>query len=178
MPPTTKDFPQPQQQTDPSAPPPPKPKPTTAYDAEDRNGNDSNGGGANRGPLVAAILIFLVAATVTMVSFIWYRWSGVREPTTAIIMHGDASLAGTEITVSGERTVTATLDASNKFHVPILVDPGEYVVTAEFHGTPIVRTKVEVKRFLGVEFNLPTIVKDAVARGTLTLEPAATQPAK
>jgi hypothetical protein len=172
MPPTTPDLPQ--QQTDPAAPP----KPSAEGFGDRNSNNDANGdGGTHRGPLVAAILVLLVAATVTMVGFIWYRWSGVREPTTAVIMHGDASLAGTEITVAGERTVTATLDASNNYHVPILLEPGEYVVTAQFRGTPIVRATVQVKRFLGVEFNLPTIVKDAVARGTLTLEPAATQPA-
>jgi hypothetical protein len=173
MHPTPKDLPQP---TDPPTPT----KPAAPTEAVDRDVNEFNGG-RNRGPLVAAILALLIVATVVMVASIWYRWSGVREPTTAVIMHGDASLDGTQITVSGERTVTATLDASNDYHVPILVDPGEYVVTAELRGQPIIRTTVEVKRFIGVEFNLPTIVKDAVARGALTLDVppvSATQPAK
>jgi hypothetical protein len=172
MHPTTKDLPQ---QTDPAASTKPA---AAAAEGVDRNGNEFNGG--NRAPLVAAILVLLVTATVTMVGFIWYRWSGVREPTTAVIMHGDASLAGTEITVSGERMVTATLAASNNYHVPILVEPGEYLVTAQLRGQPIVRATVQVKRFIGIEFDLPTIVKDAVARGTLTLDapPASSQPAR
>ena len=157
--PPTKELPK-LQQTDPTASPA-KPAPE---DTADFNGYQ-------RGPLVAAILVLLVASTVVMVAFIWYRWSGVREPTTAVIMRGDATLDGTEITVSGERTVTATLDASNKYYVPILVEPGEYLVIAELRGKTLVRTTVQVKRFLGVEFDLSTIVKDAVARGTLTLDP-------
>lgn len=167
--PPTKELP-PQQQTDPTASPV---KPAPDDDAADFNGH-------HRGPLVAAILVFLVASTVVMVSFIWYRWSGVREPTTAIILRGDASLDGTEVTVSGERTIPATLDASNKYYAPILVEPGEYTVVAQLRGKTLVRTSVEVKRFLGVEFDLSTIVKDAVARGTLKLDPpptGTTQPA-
>jgi hypothetical protein len=134
-----------------------------------------------RGPLVALILVLLVVSTVVMVGFIWYRWNGVREPTTAIIVAGDASLVGTEITVSGGRTITATIDSGNNYRVPILVDPGEYVVSAMLHGQTLFRTTVEVKRFLGVEFDLPAIVKDAVARGTLVLDTqpsVATQPAR
>jgi hypothetical protein len=169
MHPTTKDFPA---QTGPEAS-------TKTAEATDRDGHEFNG--SNRAPLVAAILVLLVTATVTMVGFIWYRWSGVREPTTAVIIHGDASLAGAEITVTGDRTITATLDASNNYHVPILLDPGTYFVTVQLRGAMIVeKAPVEVKRFLGVEFNLPTIVKEAIARGTLTLDaqPSATQPAK
>jgi hypothetical protein len=176
MPPTTRENPSPPIDYATSTKP-------AAGETVDRGGEPNEFNGGNRGPLVAAILVLLVSATVVMVAFTWYRWSGVREPTTAVIMHGDASLSGTEITVAGERIVKATLDASNNYHVPILVDPGEYLVTAQFRGKPIVRTTVEVKRFIGVEFNLPTIVKDAVERGTLTLDaplpsPSATQPAK
>jgi hypothetical protein len=177
MPTPTKETPQP---IDYAGSPKPAVGETPDRDANG-DGNEANGG-RNRGPLVAAILVLLVASTVAMVGFIWYRWSGVREPTTAIIMHGDASLDGTQITVSGERAVTATLDASNNYHVPILVDPGKYDVTAELRGRTIVHATAEVKRFLGVEFDLSTIVKDAVARGTLTLDPpppaSSTQPAR
>jgi hypothetical protein len=105
----------------------------------------------------------------------------VREPTTAIIVAGDASLVGTEITVSGGRTITATIDSGNNYRVPILVDPGEYVVSASLHGQTLFRTTVQVQRFLGVEFDLPAIVKDAVAHGTLVLDTqpsVATQPAR
>ena len=169
----TKELPQ-SQHTDPTAAPV---KPAALDDADEANG-------ANRAPLVAAILVLLVTSTVVMVSFIWYRWSGVREPTTAVILRGDASLDGAEITVSGERTVRATLSEENKYYVPILLDPGEYVVTVELRGTTLIRRPVQVKRFLGVEFDLSTIVKDAVARGTLKLDApphpaaAASQPAR
>jgi hypothetical protein len=168
---------------DPAAPAKPQAADHAAA-AADRAGGTDNGfdgsNGKNRGPLVGLILGLLVASTVVMVAFIWFRWSGVREPTTAVIFRSEPSLAGTEITVAGERTVTATLDGT-KSYVPILVDPGEYVVSAELRGQTMFRTRVEVKRFVGVEFDLPRIAKEAVARGVLTLDtppasPAATRP--
>jgi hypothetical protein len=166
--PPTKELPE-QQQSDPTAPVRP---------AHDEGVAGANG--THRGPLVAAILVLLIASTVVMVGFIWHRWNGVREPTTAVMLRGDETLDGAEITVSGERTVRATLNASNKYYVPILVDPGQYVVIVELRGTTLVRTTVEVKRFLGVEFNLSAIAKEAIARGTLTLHslpPPPTTPA-
>jgi hypothetical protein len=157
-------------------------KPSADHAAADRTGGTDNGtdgsNGQNRGALVGLILGLLVASTVVMVAFIWFRWSGVREPTTAVILRSAPSLAGTQITVAGERTVTATLDGT-KDYVPILVDPGEYVVSAELRGQTMFRTRVEVKRFVGVEFDLPRIAKEAVARGVLTLEsPPTTAPAQ
>jgi hypothetical protein len=114
-----------------------------------------------RGIFVGFIIFFLIASTVAMVAFIWYRWNGVREPTTAVIVHGDAGLAGTLITVSGpDRVVRATLDSSNNYNVPILVDPGVYTVRAELGGRLLLNKDVEVRRFFGVMFNLSQFVKD------------------
>jgi hypothetical protein len=115
--------------------PAPSPRPPAAGDSAAERGDNGYGegadaGGNDRGRLVALILIGVVVATAVMVASIWYRWSGVREPTTAIIVSGDASLAGTEVIVTGVRA-TATLDASNKYRVTILVEPGEYVVIAK-----------------------------------------------
>src|SRR5688572_4541131 len=43
------------------------------------------------GPVVGLILALLVGSTLAMTAFIWYRWVGVREPTTAVIIEGNAS---------------------------------------------------------------------------------------
>jgi hypothetical protein len=126
-----------------------------------------------RAVLVALILTGVVLSTLAMVAFIWYRWSRVQEPTTAVIVDGDASLDGTVITVRGPRTITTSLKPSNGFSVPILVEPGEYLVVAERDGQVILRKQVEVKRFLGVRFNLSEYVRQSVAAGTLTLPPRA-----
>src|SRR5688572_4604577 len=56
--------------------------------------------------LVGVILGVLVASTLMMAGFIWYRWQGVNEPTTAVIVEGDATFDGTVITVTGARTIT------------------------------------------------------------------------
>ena len=47
---------------------------------------------AGRGLLVGVIMAGIVVSAMVMVGFIWYRWSGVREPTSAVIIEGDASL--------------------------------------------------------------------------------------
>lgn len=109
-----------------------------------------------RGIFVGLIIFALVASTIAMVAFIWYRWAGVREPTTAVIIQGDASLDGTLITVSGpDRVVTASLESSNGYSVPILVDPGIYTVRAEHpDGRLLLNKDVEVRRFFGVIFDL------------------------
>src|SRR5215213_3244065 len=86
-----------------ASPPPPS---STAVEGERKSG----------GLLVGLIVGGVVFATVLMVSFIWYRWNGVHEPTTAVIMQGDASLDGTVITVTGgRRPERTTLDAGNSY---------------------------------------------------------------
>ena len=104
--------------------------------------------------LVGLILGAVVACTLVMVGFIWYRWQGVNEPTTAVIVEGDATFDGTVVTVTGARTITTELTSSNDYIAPVLLEPGWYRVTAEHRGRVLVRQEVEVKRFLGVRFRL------------------------
>ena len=113
-----------------------------------------------RGMLVGVIMAGIVISTMVMVGFIWYRWSGVREPTTAVIVEGDASLDGTEITVEGERGPEHTsLNAANDYRAAVLVLPGRYWVTARREGVVLLRRQVEVERFLAVQFNLSRLAE-------------------
>ncbi len=112
-----------------------------------------------QGLFVGAILTLIVVSTLLMVGFIWYRWHDVREPTTAVIIAGDASLDGTVITVSGDRVITTSLKASNNFTASVLVEPGIYTVKAERDGILLLQQQVDVKRFFGVQFSLTDFVK-------------------
>lgn len=113
-----------------------------------------------RGIFVGFIIFAMVASTLAMVSFIWYRWSGVREPTTAVIVQGDAALVGTVVTVSGQdRTISAPITSANSYSVPILVDPGIYTVRAELNGRMLLNKDVEVRRFFGVKFDLSNFLR-------------------
>jgi hypothetical protein len=142
----------------PSAPPPTPPAPGATGDVERRSG----------GFLVALIVGGVVFATVLMVSFIWYRWNGVHEPTTAVIVQGDATLDGTEITVTGgRRPEHTTLDPGNSYRAAVLVEPGRYRVTAERKGVLLLRQNVDVKRFLAVQFDLTRMTQNSGA-GTTT----------
>jgi hypothetical protein len=105
--------------------------------------------------LVAVILIGVMVATFSMVAFIWYRWHGVQEPTSAIIIDGDPSLDGTIIAVrGGPRPISTKLQKGNSYTAAILVDPGRYWVSATRGEEQLFNREVEVKRFLGVRFNL------------------------
>src|SRR5215218_9305685 len=85
-----------------------------------------------RGMLVGVIMAGVVISAMVMVGFIWYRWSGVREPTSAIIIEGDASLDGTTVSVTGDRPAEHTsLNAANGYRAAILVEPGRYWVEAK-----------------------------------------------
>jgi hypothetical protein len=136
---------------------------------------DADRASSRRSLLVGLILTSVGVATVGMVTFIWYRWHGVQEPTTAVIIDGDASLEGTTITVrGGPRSVTTTLKQSNSYTAVLLVEPGRYWVNATRDGQLILRKEVEVKRFLGVRFNLVEYLraqKLAAERGQTLLLP-------
>jgi hypothetical protein len=121
---------------------------------------DADRASGPRSFLVGLILTSVAIATLVMVSFIWYRWHGVQEPTTAIIIDGDATLDGTTISVrGGPRSVTTSLKKSNSYSAVLLVDPGRYWVTATRDNELLLRKEVEVKRFLGVRFNLVEFLK-------------------
>jgi hypothetical protein len=122
------------------------------------------------GFFVGMILALIVGSTLIMVGFIWYRWHDVREPTTAVIVEGDASLDGTVITVTGERLITTSLKESNNYIAPVLVEPGMYLVKAEHNGVVLIQKRVEVKRFLGVRFDLKEYVKHSTDTSTRPTE--------
>jgi hypothetical protein len=111
--------------------------------------------------LVGAILAGLVLSAAVMVGFIWYRWYGVDEPTTAVIVTADATLDGTLVTVTGgPRTERVTLGLHNGYRADVLVVPGRYTVTAERDGRRLLCREVEVRRHLAIVFDLKLIAEE------------------
>lgn len=118
------------------------------------------------GRFVGVIVGAVVACAVVMVGFIWYRWQAVREPTTAVIVAGDATFDGTVVTVAGPRTITTELSAANDFVAPVLLEPGWHRVTVRHRDRVLIDQDVEVKRFLGVRFRLADLARPATTPPT------------
>lgn len=133
---------------------PPAPAPATARPCS-----------ARREKLVGVILGTVVASALAMATFIWYRWHAVDEPTTAVIVEGNAALAGTIITITGHRTVKTELTAPKNYVATVLLEPGRYWVTAQLDGRELLRHEVEVERFLGQRIRLSDLVPDPASRG-------------
>lgn len=126
---------------------------------------------ARREKLVGVILGTVISSALLMATFIWYRWHAVDEPTTAVIVEGDAALAGTVITIAGHRTVTTELTAPKNYVATVLLEPGRYWVTAHLDGRELLRHEVEVERFLGKRIRLSDLVPDPAARATPAAAP-------
>jgi hypothetical protein len=125
---------------------------------------DADRASGRRSFLVALILIGVMVATFSMVAFIWYRWHGVQEPTSAIIIDGDPNLDGIIVAVrGGPKPISTKLHKGNSFTAAILVDPGRYWVSATRGEEQLFNREVEVKRFLGVRFNLTNYLADVKA---------------
>ena len=99
-----------------------------------------------------------------MMALLWQHWSSVREPTTAILVHGDPSLDGARITVESaddpaEPRVNVTLGQERKFDPAIFRYPGQYNVTIQYPGSgPSVTYVVTVDHRRGAIIDLPTTV--------------------
>ncbi len=126
---------------------------------------------ARRGALVGVILGGVIASALAMATFIWYRWQAVNEPTTAVIVEGDATLDGTVITVAGARVVTTRLSAANNYVAPVLLEPGWYLVTAKHKEHEVLHHEVEVRQFLGVRIKLADVARNPRAATTLSTGP-------
>lgn len=94
------------------------------------------------GPLALAAIVVSALMVVAMLAVIYARWVRVAEPTAAIVVEGDESLAGAVVTVEGEgmKPLSVTLDAGNKYASPVLVRPGIYTVTTRLNGAPVGRS--------------------------------------
>jgi hypothetical protein len=108
---------------------------------------------------VAGSILFVLA----MMALLWQHWSSVREPTTAILIHGDPSLAGARISVESaddpaESKVNVTLDEDRKFEHAIFRYPGQYKVTIRYPSGPTVSYMVTIDNRRGAVLDLPTTV--------------------
>lgn len=109
---------------------------------------------------VAGTILLVLA----MMALLWQHWSSVREPTTAIVIHGDSSLDGAQITVESnddpaDPKVDVTLGQDRKFDPAIFRYPGQYKVTIRYPqkgGTASYVVTVDHRR--GSIIDLPTTV--------------------
>jgi hypothetical protein len=108
---------------------------------------------------VAGCILLVLA----MMALLWQHWSNVREPTTAILVHGDSSLDGARINVESaddpaESKVNVTLDQDRKFQQAIFRYPGQYRVTIRYPSGPTVSYMVTIDHRRGAVLDLPTTV--------------------
>ena len=121
----------------------------------------SRGGGVlARGPFVRIMTVVIVGITLMMVSLIYWRWATVREPSTAVVIAGDSSLEGAQVTVVGEgrQLPPITLGPDNNFVTPVLLDEGQYTAQVTHDQHRILDEPFVVHRFTGVRFELPSAV--------------------
>jgi hypothetical protein len=97
---------------------------------------------------MVVVLCFAITALAT--ALIYWRWANVTEPSSYVIIQGDAGHNGTVITVSsppehgGEVVAMATLSADNQYAVTIFLQPGKYQLTAAQAGTTLLSTDLWV----------------------------------
>ena len=86
-------------------------------------------------------ITFTSIAVLLMVAGMYYRWYTTREPTSAIVIEGDETVAGAAITVvsDGSNTISAKLTPENKFTTPILLPPGSYTLVVDLNGDRLLK---------------------------------------
>jgi hypothetical protein len=120
-----------------------------------------------------------------MMALLWQHWSRTREPTTAILIHGDPSLDGARVTVESadepsDPKVSVTLGQERKFDQPIFRYPGQYKVTVRYLDGNAVTYVVTLDHRRGAIIDLPTTVTVGAQPGdkvTLTGSDGASQSA-
>lgn len=92
-----------------------------------------------------SVLIVVAAACI-----IYVHWVKTEFPTSYILLAAPPgeSPEGAEITVGqyGHKLATVKLTAAEKFRAPVLVEPGEYTITANYAGMTLVRKVVVPQR--------------------------------
>ena len=104
-----------------------------------------------RSYVAAALVGLTIAFVLGMASLVYLRWLTIEEPTTAVVVRGDASHSGATVLVTGDGTyVKVTLDEKNNFSSPVLLVPGSYTVTATLGGKILLRNDVTLKAETGL----------------------------
>ena len=92
--------------------------------------------GGVHGRVARMVVVFSVALTITATALIFWRWANVTEPSSYVIVNGDASCNGTVVVVrSAEHPdAVATLSGDNNYAAAIFLHPGTYTLTATLNG--------------------------------------------
>ncbi|HET6251363.1 MAG TPA: hypothetical protein VFE47_27005 [Tepidisphaeraceae bacterium] len=108
--------------------------------------------------ITGALAVFVPA----MVAIIGYRSIMIHGPSTAVVIDGDPTLDGAKIEVVSSlephRRLNSTLNASNDWESPILLDPGLYHVTVTHLGKTILDEDLAPDRLHGVRDELRSMV--------------------
>ena len=95
-----------------------------------------------RGRFVRFVVVFSIALTLLAAASIYWRWANVSEPTSYIVVYGNESFNGTQITITSADhpgPLMATLSRDNDYVAAIFLHPGSYTITATLNGEPLVR---------------------------------------
>lgn len=115
--------------------------------------------------VISASIILTVAALAT----VFYRSFAVIEPTSAVVVVGDPSLDGAEISVTPDAFSSdypesfATLSPDNNYQTPILLRPGTYWITITHKEHLILRDKFPVEAYKGQQYLLGEPARKAEA---------------
>jgi len=97
-----------------------------------------------RAGLARIVICVCLAVTLLASASIFWRWSSVEEPTSYIMVHGDASHTGTVIVVTSadHPGAMATLSKENEFTTSIFLHAGSYRIVARRQDEELVNTTI------------------------------------
>jgi hypothetical protein len=107
--------------------------------------------------LLFARAVITLTAVVTLAAFatIIYRSVTVTEPTSAIVVEGDASFDGALILVTSTEypAARATLTVENNYRTPVLLYPGIYTVLVMHRDRALFRDtfRIDAQRAVGID---------------------------
>lgn len=126
--------------------------------------------GMARGPFVRVMTIFIVALVMAMLATIYWRDLETPEPSCAVVLYGDQTLADAKVKVVGSGSHwETTLSADNNYQSPVLLEPGQYSVEVTHAGQVILNHRFVLDRFRIVGFILDSGVSLSAAPGAGTV---------
>jgi hypothetical protein len=102
--------------------------------------------------MAAAGLVFVLTAGI-----LYYRWASTIEPTTMVVVIGDESMRGVEVTVEGlgiAQPYHAVFGERERFALPFFLDPGSYRVRVSRGDRVLFQSNVVVQKHLGRQIDL------------------------
>jgi hypothetical protein len=84
------------------------------------------------------VLCFVITTVAT--ALIYWRWANVTEPSSYIIVQGQAEHSGTVVVIRSNQhpEAMATLSPDNQYAVTIFLHPGTYTLTATHNGETLI----------------------------------------